>query len=305
MRLRWGGQAIPQQGRLLPAKRVAQLAERADQAVGVVGVGVMVHGHCCWAAFPSQPTMRQVTTTLLELITRVPSAERNRFYATALLIDELARRPRVVVIDEAQRLNRECIECLRHLHDHPATTFALLLVRGDGCWEVLSREPMLRSRIYRRVTFRPLESREVLDVLPRYHRLYQHVDGELLLFIDDNFAHGNFRNWASFTGWNSYTLRPSLNALSDTLRRELHRAHSGRASLNPKVAFILLGVNNVERQENVSGRASRMSVPPDAAVEHAPWSIPAPAARNGNAAGWWNCRGLVGMRGYRRVMPAP
>ncbi len=204
----------------------------------------------CWAAFPSQPTMRQVTTTLLELITRVPSAERNRFYATALLIDELARRPRVVVIDEAQRLNRECIECLRHLHDHPATTFALLLVGGDGCWEVLSREPMLRSRIYRRVTFRPLESREVLDVLPRYHRLYQHVDGELLLFIDDNFAHGNFRNWASFTGWNSYTLRPSLNALSDTLRRELHRAHSGRASLNPKVAFILLGVINAGGRES-------------------------------------------------------
>src|SRR6266571_3635324 len=180
----------------------------------------------CWAAFPSQPTMRQVTTTLLELITRVPSAERNRFYATALLIDELARRPRVVVIDEAQRLNRECIECLRHLHDHPATTFALLLVGGDGCWEVLSREPMLRSR------------------------LYQHVDGELLLFIDDNFAHGNFRNWASFTGWNSYTLRPSLNALSDTLRRELHRAHSGRASLNPKVAFILLGVINAGGRES-------------------------------------------------------
>ena len=152
-----------------------------------------------WAAFPSQPTMRLVTTTLLEVLTGVPDSERDRFYATRLLIEELTGRPRLVVVDEAQRLNRECIECLRHLHDNPATTFGLLLVGGDGCWEVLSREPMLRSRIYRRVTFRPLSSQEVLDLLPSYHRIYQNVDPELLLFIDDNFAHGNFRNWASFT----------------------------------------------------------------------------------------------------------
>jgi transcriptional regulator with XRE-family HTH domain len=51
-------------------------------------------------------------------------------------------------------------------------------------------------------------------------------------------------------GWNSYTLRPSLNALSDTQRRELHQAHSGRAALNPKVAFILLGVINAGGRES-------------------------------------------------------
>ena len=50
------------------------------------------------------------------------------------------------MIDEAQRLNGDCIELLRHLHDHPHTRFALLYVGGDGCWEVLSREPMLASR---------------------------------------------------------------------------------------------------------------------------------------------------------------
>lgn len=156
--------------------------------------------------------MRLVTTTLLELLTRVPDRDRDRFYATRLLIEELTRRPRMVVVDEAQRLNRECIECLRHLHDNRATNFGLLLVGGDGCWEVLSREPMLRSRIYRRVTFRPLSSQQVLDLLPSYHRIYQKVDGELLLFIDDNFAHGNFRNWASFT-------RSAL----DLLRHRRHR----------------------------------------------------------------------------------
>jgi hypothetical protein len=30
------------------------------------------------------------------------------------------------VVDEAQRLKRECIEYLRHVHDHPDTRYALL-----------------------------------------------------------------------------------------------------------------------------------------------------------------------------------
>ena len=44
----------------------------------------------------------------------------------------------------------------RYLHDHDDTAFGLLYVGGNGCWEVLSREPMLRSRIFRRVRFGPM-----------------------------------------------------------------------------------------------------------------------------------------------------
>ena len=62
------------------------------------------------------------------------------------------RRP--IVVDESQLLTGDCIELLRHLHDHRATRFALVLVGGDGTWAVLSREPMLASRVYRRVRFR-------------------------------------------------------------------------------------------------------------------------------------------------------
>jgi DNA transposition AAA+ family ATPase len=171
-----------------------------------------------WVAFPTRPTMRLVAVTLLGLLTAGPSEERDLFHATAVLLAELARRPNVlVIVDEAQRLNQECIEYLRHLHDHPTTRFALLLVGGNGCWEVLSREPMLRSRIFRRVTFRPLSSREVVEVLPRYHRLYRDATEELLLFIDDNFAHGNFRNWASFT-------RSAVDLLGRRRRRVLDEA---------------------------------------------------------------------------------
>jgi hypothetical protein len=35
--------------------------------------------------------------------------------------------------------------------------------------------------------------------MPVFHPLYAAADPELLLFIDDHFAHGNLRNWAAFT----------------------------------------------------------------------------------------------------------
>jgi hypothetical protein len=45
-----GRQPVPQQRRLLPAERPAQLAERADQGVGVVGVDLMEEGELGAAA---------------------------------------------------------------------------------------------------------------------------------------------------------------------------------------------------------------------------------------------------------------
>src|SRR5947208_12722644 len=44
----------------------------------------------CWLSFPSQPTMRLVATTLLSALTRSLSPDRNRFEATALLVDVLS-----------------------------------------------------------------------------------------------------------------------------------------------------------------------------------------------------------------------
>jgi hypothetical protein len=156
----------------------------------------------CWVSFPSRPTMRLVAATLLEELTGEPAGRGDRFTLTSMLLDELAggrAAQRALVIDEAQQLNRECIEFLRYLHDHRLTRFALLLVGGDGTWRVLSREPMLRSRIYRRVSFSPLDSAQVAALIPTFHPIYEGVAGELLLFIDDHIAHGNLRDWAAFT----------------------------------------------------------------------------------------------------------
>jgi DNA transposition AAA+ family ATPase len=148
--------------------------------------------------FEARPTMRLIADRLLHALTGAPG-HGTRFAMTDQLMNRLSERRRLIVIGEAQNLNRDCFEYLRHLHDDSATRFGLLFDGGDGCWEVLAREPMLRSRIYRRVAFAPLTDHDVLRLIPTYHPIYTNADPELLLFIDDNATNGRLRSWAAFT----------------------------------------------------------------------------------------------------------
>lgn len=86
----------------------------------------------------------------------------------------------------------------RHLHDDPDTTFALLFVGGDGCYE-LRREPMLDSRLYAHHRFAPLTPATVVKAIPTYHPIYAGADPAVLRLVDDTCGHGNFRSWARFT----------------------------------------------------------------------------------------------------------
>lgn len=152
----------------------------------------------CAVQFPSRPSMLRVAQVLFGRLTGQPPTG-NRFWLGDQLIDLLAETPRLIVIDEAQWLTRESIEYLRHLHDDPATRFGLLLAGGDGCWQVLAREPMLRSRLHRRVIFAPLDRDAVLRAIPSYHPIYSAADPALIAQIDEHFAKGNLRAWAEFT----------------------------------------------------------------------------------------------------------
>ena len=189
----------------------------------------------CWVSFPSRPTMRLVAATLLGELSAEPAAgRRDRFALSAELLEQLADhrghdgRERLVVVDEAQQLNRECIEFLRWLHDHRLTRFALLLVGGDGTWQVLSREPMLRSRIYRRVICTPLSPAQVCALLPRFHPIYGGVSADVLLFVDDHFAHGNLRDWAAFTATAAGLCRAAgTGRVDEQIARNAFAPHGG------------------------------------------------------------------------------
>src|SRR4051794_27928626 len=115
------------------------------------------------------------------------------------LLETLGETLRVLVVDEAQRLNYECVEMLRHLHDQLQTTFALLLVGGDGCHDLILRYPMLSSRIARWTKFAPLSPSDVPALLPQFHPLYTRTDPDLLETVDLRYAGGNLRHWATFT----------------------------------------------------------------------------------------------------------
>jgi hypothetical protein len=146
----------------------------------------------------ARPTLRDVRAELIRLL-GLPIGKINPFETDQALKNALARGFRLIVIDEAQWLNRECFEYLRYLHDDARTRFALLFVGGDGCYEVLRREPMLDSRIWAHQRFGALTPAEVMALLPGYHPIYTTAEPCLLRLIDEVCAHGNFRSWARFT----------------------------------------------------------------------------------------------------------
>lgn len=147
--------------------------------------------------FDHRPTMLSVSSQLMHALTGVVPVA-NKHGLIAPLVAELAR-PRALLVDEAQRLNRECLDHLRFLHDHPDTEFALILAGGQGCWEVLGREPQLRRRIFRPVFFRALTSAEIADLIPRLHPVWTRVTPTFIEQIDDEFAQGVLGNWAAIT----------------------------------------------------------------------------------------------------------
>jgi len=148
--------------------------------------------------FDTRATPKLVADRLMVTLTG-RRAGRTKYEIAEEMLSVLAEKPRLIVIGEAQNLNRDCFETLRYLHDDEHTSFALLFDGGDGCWDVLNKERMLHSRIDRRVAFEPLPTAELPALLPSYHPIYQDVDPNLLLAIDKSLARGRLREWAKFT----------------------------------------------------------------------------------------------------------
>jgi len=148
--------------------------------------------------FALRTTTKGLIVKLLEALTGVRH-QGTQTRLEPLLLDALRETPRAVKIDEGQRLHYEAVEFLRFLHDDPETQFALVIVGGNGCYELLTRYPMLCSRFYRWVEFHRLREDELLRFLPRFHPLYESADPGLLRKVDRELGRGNLRSWAAFT----------------------------------------------------------------------------------------------------------
>ena len=153
----------------------------------------------CSERFPSGWTRNQIAIRLLAAMTGDPDHRGNLQRLSLSLADQLSQGRWLLVIDVAQNLTKVGMDFLRYLHDEPSTRFALLLVGGNGCYQTLSREPMLRSRIYWLVEFRPLTRAEVLALVRGLHPIYADASDDLLSVIDELACHGQWRAWAHFT----------------------------------------------------------------------------------------------------------
>jgi DNA transposition AAA+ family ATPase len=199
--------------------------------------------------FPTRTSMKRITEVILRAITSVPH-HGERYELSDVLLDQLAREPRLLVIDEAQRLGHEAIEYLRWLHDDPNSQFALLFVGGNGCWELLRRYPMLRRRIYRRVEFRPLKLADLKTIIPRYHAIYAEAAETTIALIDRRFARGNFGHWARFTKTAAELCRKSKKpTVTERIAASRHRADRGRTVTKPKLHVVVDPDDTLDNQQ--------------------------------------------------------
>lgn len=143
---------------------------------------------------PTVPELRRVLADALELGRRLP---RGAGEADLTLVNAL-RQPRVLVLDEAQRLPGPALEFLRGLWDHPDTDTALVLA-GAGSERALRRVPALASRVLTWELVPRLIPREAATVMAAFHPLWEDVSEDDVAWVDEHVEHGNFRTWAKLT----------------------------------------------------------------------------------------------------------
>lgn len=151
--------------------------------------------------FRSRPTPRDIRMELFEALhlEGKPPAHPSEF--DRLLKRSLARRPYVLVCDEAQQFSRECFEFIRHLWDTGKNKNrpAVLFVGGEECYKTLYNEPALASRIYIWQEFTPMEPEEVIKNIPLFHPVWATASPELINFVDLEAGGGTFRMWSKIT----------------------------------------------------------------------------------------------------------
>ncbi|WP_239158241.1 ATP-binding protein [Streptomyces sp. SID13726] len=151
--------------------------------------------------FRSRPTPRDIRMELFDVLhlDGKPPAHPSEF--DRLLKRALARRPYILVCDEAQQFSRECFEFVRHLYDtgKGKSRPAVLFVGGEECYKTLYNEPALASRIYIWQEFTPMEPAEVAKNIPLFHPVWATAAPELIDFIDQEAGGGTFRMWSKIT----------------------------------------------------------------------------------------------------------
>jgi type II secretory pathway predicted ATPase ExeA len=154
---------------------------------------------------PNYPSPKEIAVTLLRRLTG-DYYSGPRYRLDEHLIEALTQTSRLLVVDEAQRLSLPSVEYLRFLWDEAVLrrshgageAFGLVLVGGHRCYQTLTRYRALSSRVASWAEITPIPASEVVEVIRGFHPLLAEAEEELLDDVDDLYAHGVLRNWATF-----------------------------------------------------------------------------------------------------------
>ncbi|MFF3249084.1 AAA family ATPase [Streptomyces sp. NPDC002870] len=122
---------------------------------------------------PTVPELRRALADALDMDKRLPHGT-----------GEALRKPRVLVLDEAQRLPVPALEYLRGLWDHPDTDTALVLA-GAGSERAVRRVPALASRVLAWELVPRFGSAEVTTVMAAFHPLWAEVAEGDMAWVDE------------------------------------------------------------------------------------------------------------------------
>jgi hypothetical protein len=156
-----------------------------------------------WLQFAQAPHMAQIRSALWDgLALPGPAPVNTTHICDDQIRQALAADFHLLLLDEVQHLGPTALEYLRELWDKNSKTarsLAIVLVGSGNTRQKILHRNALHSRVHRWQQFSPLRPAEILTVIPSYHRLWNGVEDEVLLWIDDCAGHGSFRTWANLT----------------------------------------------------------------------------------------------------------
>lgn len=148
-----------------------------------------------WVQIGPAPRPKEVVARLLNEITG--SWQPGTLYElTGQVVSELSEQRHVVVIDEAQNLNKPGLDQIRLLHDITPAGFPLFLVGGRSCAATICSDPQLEDRVGGWVQFKPLTGSELFTILDAYHPFFSATDPHLIAELDKRYAKGVIRRWS-------------------------------------------------------------------------------------------------------------
>ncbi|MEV5880905.1 ATP-binding protein [Streptomyces sp. NPDC052101] len=147
----------------------------------------------------AQPAPADLRAALHRALKLVGEAPVDPGVADTLIRRALAARPRIVVIEDADRLSASCFEYLRFLHDDLPQGLCVVLVAQARGERSLRAQRMLATRSAGWPYIWPFTCDQVPQAVAALHPLWQSVAPGDLQALDARFADGCLRRWVVLT----------------------------------------------------------------------------------------------------------